>query len=146
MGLISRVSSRTYRKMTKENDKTASAKPKDKDSSLKRGKMLDDSETSRSARKRSKQSQSQNESADRTLLALKTIKMHGCQFCGKEFNNKSNYNRHVRQMHLNFEIKCESCGTTSSSLNQHQIHKVYCGKLKCACGKTYDTRLGFKGH
>merc|ERR1712178_488815 len=86
------------------------------------------------------------DSTDRKMLVLKTVKMHGCQFCGKEFNNKSNYNRHVRQMHLNFEIKCDSCGTTSPSLNQSEIHKVFCGRLKCACGKSYDTKLGFKRH
>ena len=31
-------------------------------------------------------------------------------------------------------------------MNQSEIHKVFCGKLKCACGKSYDTRLGFKRH
>ena len=46
----------------------------------------------------------------------------------------------------NFEIKCDSCGSTSPSLNQHEIHRILCGKLKCSCGKNYDTRLGFKRH
>ena len=60
---------------------------------------------SRLSRKRSLEKINNNEttidSTDRKMLVLKTVKMHGCQFCGKEFNNKSNYNRHVRQMHLN---------------------------------------------
>ena len=75
--------------MTDETAETQVRKPTDKSSS-----------TFKPSRKRAA-AEIQTETPDRKVTVLKTLKIHECQFCGKEFNNKSNYNRHVRQMHLN---------------------------------------------
>ena len=80
--------SQFFREMTDETAETHVRKPTDKPSP-----------TFKPSRKRA--AEIPTEAPDRKVIVLKTLKIHGCQFCGKEFNNKSNYNRHVKQMHLN---------------------------------------------
>ena len=47
-----------------------------------------------------------------------------CQLCEKDFNNKSEQDRHVKIIHENEKIKCSKCGDNFDSKSSFEGTKV----------------------
>lgn len=72
--------------------------------------------------------------------------IYTCSYCHREFNNKSNLNRHMQKQHAAFSDICEVCGNKIPASLSITQHRNICGKLRCPCGKIFDTKLGMKRH
>lgn len=77
-------------------------------------------------------------------------KKHLCPECGRGFNSKSNYNRHVRTHTGEKKHKCEDCLKSFTQLSQLKKHRTkHTGETlyKCKhCGKSFLCVTRYKEH
>ena len=77
-------------------------------------------------------------------------KLYHCEYCDKAFNQKRNYDNHVRAVHTGEKpFSCELCEkaySSSSSLSDHM--RVHTGKrFNCdQCGNSFYTNQHLKRH
>ena len=67
-----------------------------------------------------------------------------CDFCGEEFDSKSNMNEHIRYTHT---FACEICGSSFKTLTDLETHMHTCEKFDCdRCKVTMKTVSDVKKH
>ncbi|XP_015818997.1 zinc finger protein OZF [Nothobranchius furzeri] len=90
------------------------------------------------------------QNVDACMAVQTEEKLFSCDFCGKTFNHKSNYNNHIRVHTGQKPFTCDVCGQTfseKSSLNRHtRVHTGQKPFICDVCGQKFRQKTHLNGH